>query len=479
MNLLHRVHEGKGTYVAYYEDVDFMEFHNEKEKVEADGYALQEEHEINQNIFCIYAKNKDAIFISYYPSLFEMHVVTEPNCTFLEYEDKVVERTLPVLLRQIDLEDFGLSYVIRMSDGRFLLFDGGMPFEADADKLMRTLQEFSVDEKPRIAAWIMSHPHVDHYQNYLIFHDKYRNDVIIEKFIYNFPDTSEEDCREIPGIVKEKEKEKLEEFHQKVEETKVPIYRAHTGQIFQMGDVRMEILSSPDNTLVPQIVNLNHISLMIKMEIAGQTIFWGTDGKFSAAKLAERFGKHLKCDIMQVPHHSFPGGSKEGYALIDPEVCLLPGFERVSYGWHAIRLEENHFLYTELHVKDCLAGGRGDITIQLPYKPRENGKELLFHRIKEEQKAMGSKSWIFMDLTKEETSFSILNMSVKEVEVQMEIYFDDAKKIIRHLKAKVGKRSVGKVDLAELASLGDEEFTVHFFCDWPVVIKGAKPADYC
>ena len=478
MKLLHCLHEGQETYVEYYIEVESNEFIHTKEQIQAEGWNLLEEHTIASNTFATFSKGEDAIFVSFYPELKEMQKITEPKSTYLNYKDEAKEQTFPVLLRQIDLSDFGLSYVIRISDGRLIVFDGGFPYEEDVDKLMSTMCEFSEGEKPQIAAWIMSHPHIDHYQSYLVFHEKYKDEVTIEKFIYNFPGTSEEDCEAYPAIAKEKEYIRIDEFNQKVEEIGCPVYRAHTGQIYQLGDVRLEILSSPDHTLMQGLNELNSISLMMKMEIAGQTIFWGMDGQFKKSKLVERYGSYLKSDILQIPHHSFSGGTKEGYALIDPTVCLLPGFEQVSYGWHSIRREENHYLISELHVQDYLAGGRGDITIELPYTPRENGKALLFHRVQEEQKRMGSKSWIFMDLSKEETEFSILNMSVKDVEVNIELFFEEANMLIRFLKVKAGKRCVTRMNLAELAEIQESGFTAYFFSDWPVVIKGAKAADY-
>ena len=44
-------------------------------------------------------------------------------------------------ITQIALEDFGMSYVIRLSDGRFIVIDGGRDFEPESDKLFKALND--------------------------------------------------------------------------------------------------------------------------------------------------------------------------------------------------------------------------------------------------------------------------------------------------------------------------------------------------
>lgn len=380
---LYRAHEGQGTFAEYYQEISEKQCADYRKQLEEQGFVLKEEHCLGISVFYTYAKEQDVCFVSYYPNVEEMHVVSEPNSNWLAYSDNRGEDRVSTLLRQIDLEDFGESYVIRLRDGRMIVFDGGFEYEADADKLMKTLTEFSPDEKPCIAAWIMTHPHLDHYRCFLIFEEKYGEQVKIEKFIYNFPDTGEEEFEAIPALQKCEESIYLQKMYVAVEQTGASVYRAHTGQVYKIGNARLEILSSPDNTMEPQVKDFNQISLVIRMEIEGQTILWSGDAYFGKARLARRYGNYLKSDIFQIPHHGFQGGDEKVYDLISPSVCLICGFDRVWLGtdFHFYELSYNQHLIYNMDIQEYLAGGSGDITLTLPYKPRTNGKVELIERI--------------------------------------------------------------------------------------------------
>lgn len=382
---VYRAHEGGDVFAECYREIAKDEYDMYRRKLEEQAFVLREEYCLGESIFCAYAKHQDAIFLNYYPAMQELLVVTEPESTWLHYADESgVERVKP-LIRQIELVDYGLSYVIRLVDGRFIIFDGGFPYEEDADELMRTLKELSLDEKPRIAAWIMTHPHIDHYRCFIIFYEKYGERIEIEKFIYNFPDTDDTELELFPALLVQEENKNISKLYELVTKIGAPVYRAHTGQVYQVGDVIMEILSSTDNMLDEPVKNFNRVSLVIRMTIEGQIILWGGDADFKKTKLATKYGNYLKADILQVPHHGFNGGDEECYDLIAADTCLVPTFDRV---WFATKYKffdysYNQYLIYKADVKDFLIGGNGNITIELPYTARENVKEKLFETINE------------------------------------------------------------------------------------------------
>lgn len=380
---LYRVHEGQGVYTEYYQEISKNQCEEYCLGLEKDGFGLYEEHCLGVNTFYTYVKGTDVYFVSYYPNVKEMHVIFEPNSNWLQYFDETGEDKVTTLLRQVDLEDFGESYVVRLRDGRLIIFDGGFEKESDADALMRTLEEFSPFEKPIIAAWIMTHPHADHYRCFLTFDKKYENQVEIEKFIYNFPDTDEENWEDMPGLTIQQEAKYLQKMYEVVEKTGASVYRAHTGQVYQVGNAKMEILSSPDNTLMSPVKDFNQVSLVIRMEIEGQVILWSGDTYFEYTKMDERYGDYLKSDIFQIPHHGFPGGDIKTYDLIQPDIGLICGLDWVWLGtkFKFYELEYNQHLIYNMDVKEYFMGGNGDVTLELPYIPKENRKEELFKKI--------------------------------------------------------------------------------------------------
>lgn len=205
----------------------------------------------------------------------------------------------------------------------------------------------------------------------------------IEKFIYNFPDTGEEEFEAIPALLANDEPIHIQRLYKAVAKMGAVVYRAHTGQIYQIGNARLEILSSPDNSMELPIKNFNQCSLVIRMEIEGQIILWGGDGHFEKTKMAERYGTYLKADLFQIPHHGFQGGDEAAYDLVNPQVCLVASFERVWLGtdFHFFELSHNQHLIYNMDIYEYLIGGNGDITLELPYVSTANSKKDILERI--------------------------------------------------------------------------------------------------
>ena len=88
-----------------------------------------------------------------------------------------------------DTASVSMSYVIRLSDGSFIVYDGGLKLKEYAERLLRTLNRLTPDGKPRIAAWILTHSHPDHtgVLEYFAENPEYRDAVDVELFISNFP----------------------------------------------------------------------------------------------------------------------------------------------------------------------------------------------------------------------------------------------------------------------------------------------------
>ena len=219
-----------------------------------------------------------------------MRIVGETNSGYYRLQDRPGGWQLPSLLTQIDLEDYGLSYLIRLSDGRFLVLDGGWDFEPDADKLMKQLRTQSPDEKPVIAAWIFTHPHIDHYRCFLVFYEKYKEDVEIEAFLYNFPEVSGDADGQSTRLVEKEEIEYMRVLEQRVAESGALVVRPHTGQVYQFANARMEVLSSLDDTCFAPCKG-NEISLVLRVFIEGQSILFCADACYEVTFVKSKFAK--------------------------------------------------------------------------------------------------------------------------------------------------------------------------------------------
>ena len=139
--LLYNEYEGNSAYVMSIDNVETDNYFCYGEKLKEIGYAFKESHMFGVNSFSTYTSGNDAIYLAYYPNIKEMRIVTEEDSAYLSFADESGASCTSSLVTQIDLEDFGLSYTVRLTDGRFIIFDGGWQFEPDADSLMRVLEE--------------------------------------------------------------------------------------------------------------------------------------------------------------------------------------------------------------------------------------------------------------------------------------------------------------------------------------------------
>ena len=432
----------------------YIEYFTEKSFVECERYAK------NGHSFAALSCESIGVFLNYFESIRELTVVLEQDCKYFSYEDTRGSAAVKAQITQIALEDFGMSYAIRLPDGRFILIDGGREFEPDADKLYDRIKADSPFDTPVVAAWIMSHPHSDHYFCFMPFMEKYADSVKIEKFILNFPEV--DDFVHYPKLERYP-LDYMPRMYELIEKTGAPLYTAHTGQIYRIGDAVCEMLSSMDNT-IHLSSNINAISLVIKMELEGQTILWMTDASTSAAKLPERYASCLKADILQIPHHGFQCGTPEAeievYDLIKPKVCFLPAMDYNAYSFFCIHRAGTHHLMWLDCVEEIITG-EVERTITLPYvAPTEAKRE-------HESKAIlglescGAKVWIFSELSTgdpEDLVFTILNTIVVKTDVWIELFFEDQTRVVRFIKAEIPSGSIRRICIVGDEVDGDARF---------------------
>jgi len=479
--------------------------------LEQNGFSEKERFAATHRSYAAFQKDTLGIFINYFAGTSELQLVVEEDSAYFSYTDSCGATVTTPHVTQLKLRDFGLCDTVRLSDGRFLIIDCGNAYEEDADALFSRLKQDSPLEKPVIAGWILTHPHCDHYHNFFPFMDKYGEEVVIEKFFFNFPEAEdlahypnlavvrEEICRWM-GVENMPTKEALKLFCQRVEAMGVPVYMPHTGQCYQIGDAKLQFVATMDDTIHCS-QNINATSLMFFMELGQQKIFFTADGSFSDARLAQRYGEELKSDILQVPHHGFGCGTDqgqiEGYRLIAPKTCLLSVQKNLAYNSFTTYREGTNYLMTRLGLEELLTGEK-DQTLSLPYTPDPAEAFTLRQRYLEGRDSAGAKVWIFTDMNtgnREDFFFSVLNTTYFASALQVELYFENMPRNIVRIQNQSPRLGMFRLncllrpneDLSQLdapdflKSLDIPEntnFAVRFLSDLPVVIshRDHKPA---
>jgi len=278
-------------------------------------------------------------------------------------------------LYQLELDysniDCGMSYVFHMQCGRFFIIDGGYFTTGEEDRLYDFLKE-RCGGTPIIAGWFFSHAHDDHIGNFIQFVQKYREQVVIEKLIYNFQsiDLPEIECdwkSSGPAIVRE--------FYRTIEKfcKGIPIFTPHTGDVFQVGEITVEVLFT-HNDLDSTEVIFNDCTTVITTEYAGQKVLWlGDIDKEGSGILLQNKKNKLLCDIVQVSHHGFSGATKEIYAATKAKAAFWP---TPDYLMKEVKddnplLRDNNvnlYVLTDKNIQNHWISGNGTVGIKLPYR---------------------------------------------------------------------------------------------------------------
>lgn len=249
----------------------------------------------------------------------------------------------------------GMGEVYVLSDGSYLVWDGG--YDQDAAGLYRFLKENNrrPDGKIVIAAWVLTHSHPDHYSCLYRFAQDYAQDVTVERFLADPP--SAECMGDSPNdtFLERRIPEYAGLFG-------AEIWMLHCGEKVYVRDAELEVLCGFEECL-PATLSLNSASLMIRVTLGGVSVLMCADGEASPDRILPLiYGNHLKSDIIQMPHHSYAGGSIGLVDLTDPAYAVFTTNEiafqiRIKDSWiHA----EAQYVYEKLGNERCIRSDGGD-----------------------------------------------------------------------------------------------------------------------
>ncbi len=257
----------------------------------------------------------------------------------------------------------GLSYVITLEDGRFIIYDGGYPYpRANDDEI---IYEFLKDHnlrqgKPVIAAWILTHPHLDHYGAFVSFSQRFAHLVELEAIVANtapaycYPRAHDATLEDMSVYTKR--------FGPNTRHI-----RPHIGQALYYGNVEIEVLHTHEqfhfNRL--ELNQDNSASIVSRLFLDGVSFFLPADAMENVCReLVRLYGDALKSDFFQIPHHGNRGNTNSLYEAVQPSYAL---WNTSSYGFakrtagepypvgmpHAYDAALNRRIYTELGADHC------------------------------------------------------------------------------------------------------------------------------
>ncbi|MGL6174640.1 MAG: ComEC/Rec2 family competence protein [Cellulosilyticaceae bacterium] len=272
------------------------------------------------------------------------------------------------LLYQLELDqsivDCGMSYVIQLMDGRFIIIDGGYFTDGEDERLYHFLASRS-EKEICIAGWFFSHAHQDHVGNFINFTKQYLDKVTVQKLYYNVQPI---DLSDAIGDWKSSDPATVKEFYNVIETyyTEDQIHILHTNEIVKIGEATFEVLYTQEN-LYPEIATFNDYSVVLMMEVEGQKILWlGDIYKRGCEYLLENQYDKLSCEMVQVSHHGYAGATSELYNRLGAKVALWP---TPDYRTERILNNEvsSQLIYSTT-IKEHIVSGNGTAELSLPYE---------------------------------------------------------------------------------------------------------------
>ena len=317
---------------------------------------------IGENAFYFALSGEDFIGVRFYPKKREIRVTCETGNDYFSafpVHETGAQTEAPLLTQNrvaCMSADCGMSYVLRTTDGRFVMVDGGMDDYEESERLYDLLCEQSTSGKPVIAAWFITHLHDDHTTVFCRLWKEHKDDIVLESLVYS--------------IVPDKFNVK---YPHEVFDTLLPEIGAHgtalvtarTGMKFSFAGLDVDMLYTPDDNYPNVFSNFNDSSLIFRAELAGRRIlFLGDAMPLSSDIVAHRYEKSdLASEFLQVGHHGYGGGSDALDTASDPETLLWPC---PAFWYPSVRLwRSNDVLRNSPHIKHILMAGFGTVTLDM------------------------------------------------------------------------------------------------------------------
>ena len=350
----------------------------------ANGFTKYDETKMGQSQFTSLTNKTTFVSVAFTGGDNVLKVISESLGDLYprKQDNKYTERNMQSLFTGMKNQNrpiySGMGFVIRLSDGRFIVIDGGGGDydHIDSNNLLNILKEQSPKgtEKPVIAAWIFTHAHCDHIGAFNAFSMDFADKVIVESFYYNFPPVKV--IRAKTDNFKHDEYYSQPNFIECVNKySGAKIIRPHAGEKIYIGNAEIEMLFSyehlfPFNFEDGTLGDFNHSSLMFKINIGGQSmLITGDSTSDSMYFVSNNLGDYIESDILQMAHHG-QNGTPSFYSTVNPTYVLVP-ISHIDTN-RVYKIAANKWLVNSKKVRQFITFWGGNVTIPLPYNPTDD-----------------------------------------------------------------------------------------------------------
>ena len=376
--------DGGNTYGINVYDTTLEEYRAYLQVLEKSGFTKYTDNGENGVGGCVYKayyrKGDLRVAVTHFTRLNRTMISAAEKGAWSEhllYSDDYVADNVPgarTTMYQEELYNVGLSFVIRLKNGHFIINDGG--WENDLPYLLDDLEKLTPEgEKPVIEAWFISHAHDDHMGVFkALFTNKEQLDrIYVENVYFNdmgadaakFHDQFETASallnyvRGVPAVM------------HSTDGGHPSIYELSVGDRYYFNDFNVEVVCSAE-VLADYTTwgDQNGTSTWLMYNIEGQKVLISADGNFEdqQAVMAMYDRSYLNLTMFSTPHH--------GYDMFDQFTdCLDSLLYTNPLKWLAgSGIESGSSTHTPMleHIneisQESYAFGAGTVVFEFPYE---------------------------------------------------------------------------------------------------------------
>lgn len=353
--------------------------------LEKAGYTLYAKRTANANRFATYTGHGGVVNVCYTNYSKEVRILVEPESSTglpprAEDSANVKKTTTPSVNliglgynKNDGLNEGALCMIFVLPDGRLVIVDGGFRSYNNADNpLLDAMKKLSPDPNNiKIAAWFITHSHVDHAAalNRFAESSSLKKLINVERFVLNFP--TKEHYEHIDD-------EALADEIRSILPRAFPnsqIIKAHTGQMYDFGcGATIEMLYTYDDYM-PKMLDWNNTSsLVFRVKLEGKTCMVLADATHATGHiLVDMYGNYLKSDMVQLSHHGVIGIIADVYNYIKAPVLLWPATDSAVRKFY----KDSYNVAALNHTKDLYVANKGITTLKMPYALKNNKSAVL------------------------------------------------------------------------------------------------------
>lgn len=317
-----------------YEDQEFSTFSGLfRYYMGATDYTLHSTHRDTDLTAATFTKGSELVHMYWEARQKSLNVVfSETGAVGLPDANTELPLGLPTAITQLySWRVNEMGYVIRLSDGSFLVIDGGN--DTATEELMDTLRDQSFGNQVHIRTWLITHSHSDHYG---CFHElSSQRQTYEEKFgIAITLDTvmiAPVHDHEALAADPEEGHYLSRIIHEDMAAwQEASLCYVHTGMRFHYGPTRLDILFTGNDLYIDQTPpNLNDSSIVFRISSTLPNeklnmLVLGDAGEATAKVLLAKYGENLQSDLVQTAHHGVEDFPLYAYEVIQPSILFYP-----------------------------------------------------------------------------------------------------------------------------------------------------------